>query len=184
MIDELIKKIREDKENRDRFENIFIERQVAARTVLLNEGEIASYIHFIKRGCLRECFNKDGKDITFQFFFEGQPVASIDSVMNSTPCLFSIVTIEPSTILSVKKQDFEMLLSTYPELKDKFQSFIFQRFSNYARLCLSRIKDTPQERYEDLVKNQPNIIKRIPQHYIASYLGITPVSLSRIRNRK
>ena len=77
-----------------------------------------------------------------------------------------------------------MLLSTYPELKDKFQSFIFQRFSNYARLFLSRIKDTPQERYEDLVKNQPNIIKRIPQHYIASYLGITPVSLSRIRNRK
>ncbi|WP_321435720.1 Crp/Fnr family transcriptional regulator [uncultured Bacteroides sp.] len=184
MIDELIKKIREDKENRDRFETIFIERQVAARTVLLNEGEIACYIHFIKNGCLRECFNKDGKDITFQFFFEGQPVASIDSVMNNTPSLFSIESIEPTTILSVKKQDFEMLLSTYPELKDKFQSFIFQRFSNYARLFLSRIKDTPQERYEDLVKNQPNIIKRIPQHYIASYLGITPVSLSRIRNRK
>lgn len=184
MIDELIKKIKEDKENWNRFESIFIERQIAPRTVLLNEGEIAGYIHFIKKGCLRECFNKDGKDITFQFFFEGQAVASINSVMNNTPSLFSIESVESSTIISVRKQDFEILLSTYPVLKNNFQDFIFQRFANYAQLFLSRIKDTPQERYKDLVENQPNIIKRIPQHYIASYLGITPVSLSRIRNRK
>ena len=184
MIDELINKIKEDKDNQGKFENIFIEREIAPRTILLNEGEVARYIHFVKKGCLREWFNKDGKDITFQFFFEGQPVASIDSVMNSTPSLFSIESIELSTIFSVKKEDFEMLLSVYPELKDNFQKFIFQRFSNYAQLFLSRIRDTPRERYEDLIKNQPDMIKRIPQHYIASYLGITPVSLSRIRNRR
>jgi hypothetical protein len=61
---------------------------------------------------------------------------------------------------------------------------MYQRFRNYSNLFLSRIKDTPRERYEDLILNHPEIIKRVPQHYIASYLGITPTSLSRIRNRK
>lgn len=58
------------------------------------------------------------------------------------------------------------------------------RFSFYQHLFLSRIKNTPQQRYEELLKEYPNIIQRVPQHYIASYLGITPVSLSRIRNRR
>jgi CRP-like cAMP-binding protein len=184
MIDKLIEKAKEDKVNWDKFGDIFIERKIESKTVLLNAGEIANYVHFVKKGCLREWFNKDGKDITFQFFMEGQPVASIDSFMNGEPSLFSIESIEPSIIISVRKDDFEKLFTIYPEFKDRFQSFIFQRFRNYAQLFLSRITDTPKERYDDLVKNKPEIIKRIPQHYIASFLGITPVSLSRIRNKK
>ena len=140
--------------------------------------------HYIKKGCLRQWFNKDGKDITFQFFFEGQAVASIDSFMNNQPSLFTIESIEPSIIFSLSKDNFEQLQRIYPELKDGFQDLMFQRFRNYSQLFLSRIKDTPQERYEDLINNHPEIIKRVPQHYIASYLGITPISLSRIRNRK
>ena len=184
MIDKLIEKVKEDKVNWDKFGDIFIERKIESKTVLLNAGEIANYVHFVKKGCLREWFNKDGKDITFQFFMEGHPVASIDSFMNGEPSLFSIESIEPSIIISVRKVDFEKLFSVYPELKDIFQSFIFQRFRNYTQLFLARITDTPKERYDDLIKNKPEIIKRIPQHYIASFLGITPVSLSRIKNRK
>ena len=184
MIDKLIEKVKEDKVNWDKFGDIFIERKIESKTVLLNAGDIANYVHFVKKGCLREWFNKDGKDITFQFFMEGQPVASIDSFMNGEPSLFSIESIEPSIIISVRKDDFEKLFSVYPELKDIFQNFIFQRFRNYTQLFLARITDTPKERYDDLIKNKPEIIKRIPQHYIASFLGITPVSLSRIKNRK
>ena len=150
----------------------------------MHEGEISNCIFLIKKGCLREWFNKNGKDITFQFFFEGQPVASIDSFMNQKPSLFTIESIEPTTILTIGKADFEKLLITYPEFKNGFQDFIFQRFINYGQLFLSRIKDTPQERYIDLIKKHPEILKRVPQHYIASFLGITPISLSRIRNRK
>jgi CRP-like cAMP-binding protein len=98
--------------------------------------------------------------------------------------LFSIESIESSIIISISKDNFAQLPLIYPELKDEFHDFIFQRFKNYSHLFLSRIKDTPQERYEDLINNHPEIIKRVPQHYIASYLGITPISLSRIRNRK
>nr|MCU4158094.1 Crp/Fnr family transcriptional regulator [Carboxylicivirga sp. A043] len=93
-------------------------------------------------------------------------------------------SIEPTTILTVEKIEFEKLLNTHVDFKKGFQDFIFERFRIYGQLFLSRIKDSPQERYEDLIRNHPEIIKRIPQHYIASYLGITPISLSRIRNRK
>lgn len=65
-----------------------------------------------------------------------------------------------------------------------YEEKIIERFSFYQHLFLSRIKNTPQQRYEELLKEYPNIIQRVPQHYIASYLGITPVSLSRIRNRR
>jgi CRP-like cAMP-binding protein len=184
MFDELIDKIKNDKANLTKFRDLFVEKDIASKTILLNEGEISNHAHFIKRGCLRQWFNKDGKDITFQFFFENQAVASIDSFMNNQPSLFTIESIEPSTILSFSKNNFEQIKQIYPEFKDNFQEVLFQRFRNYTQLFLSRIKDTPYERYEDLIKNHPEIIKRVPQHYIASYLGITPISLSRIKNRK
>jgi CRP-like cAMP-binding protein len=98
--------------------------------------------------------------------------------------MFTIESIEPSTIISISKDDFEQIQQLYPHLKEEFQQMMFHRFRNYTQLFLSRIKDTPKERYEYLLKDQPEIIKRIPQHYIASFLGITPVSLSRIRNKK
>ena len=184
MFNQLIDKIKKDKKNWIKFQNSFVEREIASKTILLNEGEIASHLYFIKKGCLRLWFNKDGKDITFQFFFEGQAVASIDSFISNQPSLYTLESIEPSIILSISKDNFKQLGQVYPEFKDRFQDIIFQRFRNYAQLFLSRIKDTPRERYEDLIKNHPEIIKRVPQHYIASYLGITPISLSRIKNRK
>ncbi|MCY1633784.1 Crp/Fnr family transcriptional regulator [Marinifilum sp. D737] len=183
-LDLVLNSIKEDEKSWNKFRSAISEREIKSKTVLLNEGDIANCIHFIKKGCLRQGFNKDGKDITFQFFFEDQAVASIDSFINGTPSLFSIESIEASSILSIKKDDFDEILQAYPKLKEAFQSLIFQRFRNYTRLFLSRIKDTPRERYEDLVTNHPEIVKRIPQHYIASYLGITAISLSRIRNRK
>jgi CRP-like cAMP-binding protein len=184
MIEILIDRIRCDEKKRAKFERFFVEKEIGARHILLHEGEIASTIFFVKKGCLRMWFNKDGKDITMQFFFENQCVASIESFVSQQPSLFSIESIEPTTFISISKQDFEILVDTYPELRYKFQEKTFQRFRNYATLFLSRIKDTPQERYNDLLKSHPEIIQRVPQHYIASYLGITPISLSRIRNRK
>ncbi|HPO62379.1 MAG TPA: Crp/Fnr family transcriptional regulator [Candidatus Kapabacteria bacterium] len=184
MLDRIIHLLQKDDENWQSFKDIFVEKEYASKTILLNEGEISRYCYFIKKGCLRQWFNKDGKDITTQFFFEGQPVASIDSFMSELPSLLTLETIEPSNLISINRENFIKLQELYPEIKIGFQKYLFQRFRNYANLFLSRIKDSPQERYEELIKNHPEILQRIPQHYIASYLGITPVSLSRIRNRK
>jgi CRP-like cAMP-binding protein len=184
MLNRLIEHIRSDKTKWKKFRGLFIERKISSKTILLNEGEISNYMHFINEGCLRLWFNKDGRDITFQFFFEGQGVASMDSFFSKKPSLFTLESIEPSTVFSIGRDHFEQMLQLFPEIKEGFQEYIFQRLRNYAHLFLSRIKDSPMERYEDLIKNHPEIVRRVPQHYIASYLGITSVSLSRIRNRE
>jgi CRP-like cAMP-binding protein len=184
MLNRLIEKIKEDKANWERFQNLFDEKEIHSKTILLQEGDTATHLHFIKNGCLRMWFNKEGKDITFQFFFESQAVSSVESFITGQPSIFTIESIEPSTIVSISSEDWKQMLQAFPEIKEGFQQMLFQRFRNYAQLFLSRIKDTPRERYEDLVKNHPEIIQRVPQHYIASYLGVTPISLSRIRNRR
>lgn len=184
MFSEFIEKLKQDTSNLNQFQELFVEKEIPAKTILLHAGETAHSMYFIKKGCVRLWFNKDGKDITLQFFFDGQPVASIDSFLYKQPSLFTIESIEPTVIISISRDNFEILNQKYPLCKDTFHDYLFERFRNYAQLFLSRIKDSPRERYEDLVKNNPEIIKRVPLLYIASYLGITPISLSRIRNRK
>ena len=157
---------------------------IPSKTMLLEEGKIADKLYFIRKGCLRLFFYNEGKDITFQFFFEGDFVASFDSLYKGTPSLFSLESIEPSEVMFIKKEDFYNEIENNSSLRKEYEEIIIDRFSFYQHLFLSRIKNTPQQRYEELLKEYPNIIQRVPQHYIASYLGITPVSLSRIRNRR
>ena len=184
MFKELFDKLKADKKNWDNIQSLFHEKEILAKTTLLSEGEISKTIYFIKKGCLRMWFNNDGKDITFQFFFENKGVCSLESFFNQQPSLFYIESIEASSVVFINKNDFDIILSKYPEIKEGFNDIILKRLSNYTTLFLSRIKDNPQKRYNELMKTNPEIIQRIPQHYIASYLGITPVSLSRIRNKK
>ena len=157
---------------------------IPPKTILLEEGKIANRLYLIRKGCLRLFFIHEGKDITFQFFFEGDFVASFDSLYKRKPSLFSLESIEPAEISTIKRDDFYNLIEQTPSLRQEYEEKLIDRFSAYQQLFLSRIKNTPQERYEELLKEYPNIIQRVPQHYIASYLGITPVSLSRIRNRR
>ena len=157
---------------------------IPSKTMLLEEGKIADKLYFIRKGCLRLFFYNEGKDITFQFFFEGDFVASFDSLYKGTPSLFSLESIEPSEVMFIKKEDFYNEIENNSSLRKVYEEKIIERFSFYQHLFLSRIKNTPQQRYEELLKEYPNIIQRVPQHYIASYLGITPISLSRIRNRR
>jgi CRP-like cAMP-binding protein len=183
-LEKLIERLKQDEINWEKYSALFQEREIASKTTLLREGEISQNLFFIKKGCLRLWFNNDGRDITFQFFFENQAVSSIESFLGQQPSIFSLESIEPTTLISFSKNDFDSLFTSYPELKIGFQEMILQRMGNYAKLFLSRIKDNPRKRYDELLKNNPEIIQRIPQHYIASYLGITPISLSRIRNKK
>ena len=158
-------------------------KQVSAKKTLLSAGEIASKIFVVKSGCVRSWFNADGKDITLQFFMPGQPVASFESLVNMSPSEYSIETILPSEIVVINGLDFKNWIESHPEHHWEGIHFAMDRLASYQKLFLSRIKDIPQERYETLLQDHPEILEQIPQHYIASYLGITPVSLSRIRSR-
>ncbi|WP_246863733.1 Crp/Fnr family transcriptional regulator [Muribaculum sp. NM65_B17] len=156
---------------------------VPSKAILLEEGKVAEKLYLIRKGCLRLFFYNEGKDITFQFFFEGDFVASFDSLYKRTPSLFYLESIEPTELTAIRREDFYNLINNNLSFRQLYEEKLIDRFHAYQQLFLSRIKNTPQRRYEELLKEYPNIIQRVPQHYIASYLGITPVSLSRIRNR-
>ena len=167
----------------EKYGHLIKEKTIPAKTILLNEGEVSRNGYFIKQGCLRLWFNNKGKDITFQFFFEGEAVSSVESFRTGEPSLFSIESIEPTTVYIISKKNFERIFMNDPAYAPLLQETMVKRMTHYSRLFMSYIKNTPEERYRELLKTSPHIIKRVPQHYIASYLGITSVSLSRIRNR-
>jgi CRP-like cAMP-binding protein len=169
--------------NWDDYGHLFKEMEIPAKTILLNEGEVSRNGYFIKKGCMRLWFNNKGKDVTFQFFFENEGISSVESFRTGEPSLFTIESIEPCTILAISKKNFNKIFMDNLEYKEALNEIIFSRLTFYSRLFMSYIKNTPEERYKELLKTHPHIVKRIPQHYIASYLGITSVSLSRIRNR-
>jgi CRP-like cAMP-binding protein len=169
--------------NIEDYKHLFKELTVPAKTILLQEGDIARNGYYIKQGCLRLWFNNKGKDVTFQFFFEGEAVSSVESFRSGEPSMFSIESIEPATVYVITKKQYGDLFLNNPLYREFVNDIMVKRMSHYSRLFMSYIKNTPEERYRELLKEHPHIIKRIPQHYIASYLGITSVSLSRIRNR-
>ena len=157
--------------------------ELPAKAVFLREGEVDDRYFFIEEGAVRLWFDQDGKEITLNFFFEGEGVAAMESLLKAEPSRYYLETIEPSRLLVFRKQAMDAYLDTHPEARDIAENAIRDMLFEYAGLFLSRIKDNPAERYAVLLKDRPDILRRVPQHYIASYLGITPVSLSRIRRR-
>jgi len=164
----------------EKYQHLFEEITISAKTILLHEGEISQRIFFVKQGALRLWANHNGVDTTFRFCFENEAASSF---LGSEPSIFTIESIETSTIMVVKVKDFVLLLDENPEYKDILLNLLLRRLNDYGKLFLSRITKKPEERYLELMNNNPEILLRVPQHYIATYLGITPVSLSRIRNR-
>lgn len=159
-------------------------QHVAPKTVLLREGETAQCMWFIVKGSIRVWFNHNGKDITTQFFFEGDAATSLESFLYNEPSLFTIETMDPSEIIVLRKEDFDARMEKDPDFRAWFYETAVQKLLTHSKRLLSLIKNKPQERYAELMGQQPQLIQRVPQQYIASYLGITAVSLSRIRNRK
>ena len=138
----------------------------------------------MEKGCIRVWYNHNGKDITTQFFFENNMVASIESFIKKIPSPVSIETIEPSVLWWIHKKDADRIIEAIkeiPPLRDLYINTIFERTFDYMKHFFSFIKDTPGERYLHLLNEKPQIVQRVPQHYIASYLGITKVHLSRIK---
>ncbi len=158
-------------------------KEYPKKSWLLNEGEVSKHLLFIEQGCVRSWFNNDGDDITFQFFFENSFVSSFESLRQNEPSLFNLETIEPSILHVIHKEDLFTVAKNSPVLKDYLNELLCRRLYHYQKLFLSRIKNNPQRRYDELNGENPEIFNRVPHHYIASYLGITSVSLSRIRNK-
>jgi len=150
---------------------------------LLREGEVCNKVVFINTGCLRYFFIVDGMEKTGQFFFESTWYTDLESFLSGEPSEQYIQALEDTQLLMINKTD---LLELYTQ-NHKFERFgrllIEQEFLGLRRKNKILTNLSAEERYLDLIQNRPKVIERVPQIHIASYLGVQPESLSRIRKR-
>lgn len=168
----------------DRIKNVYTREELPAKTMLIKEGAVAKKLFYIDQGCCRCWFNNDGVEVTFQFLFEGSFASSFETMTSGDVSWYSIETLEPTVVYSVAVDRFKNARENNLLARSSYVHYIEQRLIYFHKLFVAHIKDSPEKRYKELLANHPEIIRRIPQHYIASFLGITSVSLSRIRNRK
>ncbi len=149
-------------------------------------GIVCKAFGFIVKGSVRYFNVKDGEEITGYFSFENEFVSSYKSFLTQTPATNYIQALEDTELVTISQKAMQQMLAN-PMLAYKIERF-GRLIAEHYLICYedrmsSFITRTPEERYLDLLSTGQEILQRMPQHYIAHFLGITPVSLSRIRKR-
>lgn len=147
-------------------------------------GHSCKTIYFVKKGLLRIYYFKDGNDITENFEFENAFVARAESLFSGKPSQKAIQAIEDTCLIAIDAKKLFQLFDSHPDLERLFRKIIEQSYVHTVNRLESLQFHTAEERYFDLMKKHPAILQRVPLKLIASYLGITAVSLSRIRATK
>jgi CRP-like cAMP-binding protein len=156
---------------------------LSKNTYLLNEGQVCRKLYFLEKGALRGFYNVDGKEITHWFGFENDFVTSFHSFITKEPSVENIQLIEGSILWSISKETLTGLFDSYHEI-ERLMRIAYEKY--YIRLeerFVNAQFKTATERYEDLLEQTPHILERVPLGYIASYLGISQETLSRIRSK-
>lgn len=150
----------------------------------VNEGNIAKYIAFINSGILYSySTNEKGDKQVIQIGLENHWISDLYSFLSKTPSTFNVQAIETSEIVLLSKDNFEKVCDTIPYFDRFFRLLMQGAYVNSQRRVSKIYADSAEERYLKLMQTEPKIIHSVPQHYIASYLGIKPQSLSRIRKK-
>lgn len=147
-------------------------------------GHTCKTIYFVKAGCIRIYYFKEDSDITESFEFENAFVARAESLFTGKPSRKAIQAIEDTNLIGIDSSKLFKLFELHHDLETLFRKIIEASYVSTVNRIESLQFNTAEERYFNLIKDHSNILKRVPLKYIASYLGITPVSLSRIRALK
>jgi CRP-like cAMP-binding protein len=161
----------------------FETRKFKKKSILLDIGKISNEVFYIVKGCIRLYCEKDGEELSTYFFTENMFAGSYDSFLSRKTSKVAIETLEECEVLVLTHEAQEKLYDIFPKMNEFIRKAIEQRFVLLHDLFISYLLNSPEERYLMLQKERPELLQRIPQHQIASFLGVTRVSLSRIRNR-
>ena len=164
-------------------ENILIE-EYKKGTTLLRQGDIPTKCYFVLQGCVRQyAIDETGKEVTSNFYTEEQAIANFNHHKQDKSSAYSLTCLE-DCILVVGDLDSEKdMYNKYSQLEAMTRMMIEQNFGEVQDELASFIASAPEERYKALLRKRPHLVDRVPQHQLASYLGITPESLSRIKKR-
>ena len=163
----------------DCFEKIILSKN----DFLLTEGKVCRHLYFLEKGALRGFYNLDGKEITHWFGFEKDFVTSFHSFITQEPAVENIQLLEGSILWSISKEKLTQLFNEYHEI-ERLMRIAYEKY--YIRLeerFVNAQFKTAGELYENLLQQTPHIVERVPLGYIASYLGISQETLSRIRGK-
>jgi len=165
------------------FYSKLIKREFSKKSLILKQGQVENYLSFIEDGILRQFIIKQGNELTFKFSFEGGFYSAYDSFLTRKPANYSIQALTDTVMYSISYRDLQDVY------KNTLNGNVFGRFAAEGLFLdkfkreLSLLTQTAEERYLNLFTEQKRLIKQIPLKYIASYIGITPQALSRIRKR-
>ena len=161
----------------------FEAKNLNRKEFLLQDGKICNFIGFIAEGTIRHFHIKDGIEKTCDISFENAWVTDFQSFTHNTYCIMNLQAMEDTTMLIIQKEN---LYNLYNECH-KYETFgrlMAEEVAHRAtEIAMSLSSDKPEERFQNLLKKQPDLFQRVPQKYIANFLGISPESLSRIRSR-
>jgi len=171
-------------EERKYFCTLLRVKKIRKRQYALQAGDVSHFETFVNNGCLRAYYiDDDGNERIVQFALEGWWIGDMASFSTGLPAKLTIDAMEDSEILQIEKTDFELLLKHIPKFERFFRILLTNAFSAHQHRILSYLSSTAEERYVELRTKYPGFEQRIPLRHIASYLGVTPEFLSRMRKR-
>lgn len=153
------------------------------KEIVLTKGTTENYLSFVETGILRLFIPKIENDVTFGFVFKNSFISAYDSFLAQTPSEYSIETLTPTILWRLSFNDLEDIYQNTSIGNEVGRKNAENLFLLKSKRELSLLNNTPEERYLNLFQERPELIQHIPLKYIASYIGITPQALSRIRKR-
>lgn len=165
------------------FLNIVKVKSFKRKELILKEGDTCKYLYFVNSGCIRYYYIVDGEEKTGQFFFENGWYTDMESFLTQLPSQQNIQAIEPCELVLIPKEKLYRLYDDMPIFERLGRLLLEQSFIGIHSKNKSLTTLTQEEQYLAIVEQRPKVIQRVPLQYIASYLGIKPESLSRIRKR-
>lgn len=159
-------------------------KSIQANEIIIDEGSSLNNIFYIYKGLMRSYhINERGDEITVALYAENQIVASPNNILFDKPARFYFQTLEDSNVLTMNYDVLQEIVEGDPKLEQNRKYILQKIIGELSQRVESFVLHSPEERYIRYVRENPEIINRVPDKYIANVLGITPVSLSRIRKR-
>lgn len=159
-------------------------QKIMRREYLLRSGEVCKYDYFITKGCLRSYFiDESDKEHNLMFAIEGWWTGNLHSFVTMTPSIYTVEALEDTEVLKISKPNLELLYRKVPKV-ERFFRIMFQNhlIAQQYRLT-NHMSATARERYAYFTQKYPRLDQRVPQKHIASYLGVSPAYLSRLRGK-